>query len=133
MSTLKGTLTDQLGKTETLTLTYDIQYGAAPGMDLLAGTWSATANGLTLRIFINADGSLSGDDSESCTYAGTVFSDDPNVDMFYTTFTRSCSSGSTVFSGLVSYFPPAGSTPVELQFMADDTKGDYLAFLLQPG
>jgi hypothetical protein len=33
----------------------------------------------------------------------------------------------------MSYFPAAAGTLAQLQFMADDMKGDYLASLFQPG
>jgi hypothetical protein len=132
-NTLSGTLTDQLGKTEVLTLNFDSRYNTPPASGALAGTWSSTANGLTLRLTVSASGSLSGDDSDGCTYSGNVTIIDRNYDMLNANVTRSCSSGNFSFLGLVSYLPAAGSAPAELQFMADDPSGDYLAFVLQPG
>jgi hypothetical protein len=131
---LEVTLADQQGNEQSLDLTLDTRYKAPPPSGALVGTWyNPTANGVTVTLSIDADGSLSGNDSDGCTYTGNVNSVNRRLNVLETNFTRDCASGTVRFAGLVSYLPSPESTPAELQFMADDPNGDYLALLLQPG
>jgi hypothetical protein len=124
---LSGTLTDQAGNTETLSLNFDNVYTLSSSLPTLAGTWSMSANGLNLTATIQTDGTFSAVDSNSCSYSGAFGLIDVNFNAYSVYYVRSCNGTSLTFSGLASYFPAAGSTtPAQIKVLADDSVGDYL-------
>jgi hypothetical protein len=66
----RGTLTDQSGNAETLSLNFDNNYTLASSLPMLAGTWSFSVNGFSLIAALQMDGTLSAVDSNSCSYSG---------------------------------------------------------------
>lgn len=68
---LSGTLTDKSDDTESLLLNFDNVYTLASSLSLLAGTWNYSANGFSLTATIQADGTFSAIDSNSCSYSGS--------------------------------------------------------------
>jgi hypothetical protein len=125
-SGLNGTLTDQAGDVEVLSLNFDNAYTLGSALPALAGAWHYAANGFSLTATINADGTFSATDSNACTYTGSFGLIDSNFNAYSESYIRLCNGNSLVFAGLASYFPTSGNAPAEIEMLADDGAGDYL-------
>jgi hypothetical protein len=126
-SGLTGTLTDPSGNTEAATLDFDNVYNTASSLPMLSGTWTYNDGGFSLSAMIQADGTLSGTDSNNCTYSGALGLLDANFDIYSARYVRSCNSVELTFTGLASYFPATGTAaPAEIKLLTDDGVGDYL-------
>jgi hypothetical protein len=81
-SNATGTLTFG-SKTYNVDLTYDSQYDRASSLPAIAGVYTrSNAAGYTITVTINADGTLTGSDTLSCMYSGTVAADLPTVNAY---------------------------------------------------
>jgi hypothetical protein len=123
---LNGTLTDQAGDVEALSLNFDNTYTLGSALPTLAGAWKYNANGFSLTATINADGTFSAMDSNECSYTGSFGLIDSNFNAYSENYIRLCNGTSLVFTGLASYFPASGNAPAEIEMLADDNAGDYL-------
>jgi|GEM_PF-3010725 len=121
-----GSLTDQAGNTEALALTFDNTYSLQSMLPTLAGTWNYSAGGFSLTATINADGTFSATDSNTCSYTGSFGLVDSNFNAYSEDYIRSCNGSSLVFTGLASYFPAIGNAAAQIKMLADDKAGDYL-------
>lgn len=129
---MTGTLTDQSGNVEALSLNFDTVYNTASSLSMLAGTWTYTANTFTLNATVLANGSFSATDSNNCTYTGSFGLIDSRFNAYSENYVRTCNGASLRFTGLASYFPASGpAVPTEIELMADDNAGDYLVAALQ--
>lgn len=130
---LNLTLTDTLNAQQSLTLTFDNVYNRRSSLAALAGSWIATASGLTLTATIQPDGSFSGSDANNCTYTGTFSLIDPTFDIYAETHVRSCNGVTVTFTGLAALLPTnAASGPTtELKLLTDNDAGEYLVADLQ--
>jgi len=125
---LNMTLTDSINTQQSLTLNFDDVYNRGSALTNLAGSWTATENGLTLTATIQSDGSFSGLDSNSCTYAGSFSLIDPTFDVYAETHVRSCNGVGVTFTGLAAVLPTnATSGPAtEIKLLTDNDGGEYL-------
>lgn len=92
-NTLAGTLTDAKGSV-TLQLRYSaFDYEVASSLEAIAGTYTNVTRGVTSTVTINGtDGSISGQDSNSCGFSGKVELVDPHFNAYKLGFSKSCSS-----------------------------------------
>ncbi len=125
---LSGTVTDQTGATESLAFSFDTVYNLGSSLAPLAGTWSYTnPNGFNLTATIRPDGTFSAIDSNSCTYSGAFSLIDPNFNAYGESYIRSCGGVNVTFTGLATYFPPAGNTSTaDIKVLADDNVSEFL-------
>ena len=125
---LNMTLTDSSSTQQSLTVGFDEVYNRGSALANLAGSWVATENGLTLTATIQPDGSFSGLDSNSCTYAGGFSLIDPTFDVYAETHVRSCNGVGVTFTGLAAVLPTnATSGPAtEIKLLTDNDGGEYL-------
>lgn len=128
---LNGTLTDQTGLAASVGLNFDTVYNIGSSLPTLAGTWSFTANGFSLTATILPDGTFTAIDSAGCSYNGAFYLIDPSFDAYGENHVLSCNGVNVNFTGLASYFPPAGNVSANIQLLADDGASDYLAVDLQ--
>jgi len=128
---LSGTLTDQVGDAEALSLNFDNVYSLSSALPYLAGTWSYSVSGFSLTATIQADGTFSANDSNSCSYTGAFGLIDSNFNAYSEEYIRSCNGSSMTFTGLASYFPATGGASAQIKMLADDNSGDYLVAVLK--
>jgi hypothetical protein len=128
---LTGTLSDQAGAEEPLSMNYDTVYQVESSLPKLAGTWSYTANGFSLTATIRSDGTFSATDSNNCSYTGAFMIIDPNYNAYSESYVRSCGGANDTFTGLAAYFPQNGTTNADIKLMADDNATEFLVADLQ--
>lgn len=131
VSALSGTLTDASGSTLPFSLKDDTVYGQGSALSKLAGTWSSTANGFSLTVTIASDGSLSGTDSNGCTYTGAFAQIDARYDVYRESHVATCNAAKSTYDGLASYRPPAGASTARIELLSDDGAGSALTVELQ--
>ncbi len=124
---LNATLQYKSGDTATLALSFDQASDMASSLSVLQGSWTYAATALTLNITVQTDGSWSGTDSANCSYSGSFSLIDANENAYAVHYKQTCNGTDKSFSGLASYFPAQGSSPVQLRVFADDGAGDFLA------
>lgn len=120
------------GDSATLALKFDQTYNAPSALSMLAGSWTYTSGSFTLNASIQSNGTLSGTDSNSCTYSGDFSLIDETFDAYDATYTLTCNGVNQTYSGLASYFPATLSAPAQIKLYADDQTGGFLAATLQP-
>lgn len=125
---LNMTLTDTTNAQQSLTLTFDTVYNRSSSLASLAGSWTATANGVTLTATVQPDGSFTASDSNSCTYQGHFSLIDPTFDVYAETHVRSCNAVAVTFTGLAALLPTSNApgTASEIKLMSDNDAGEYL-------
>ena len=129
---LNGALSDQTGATESLAFNFDTVYNLGSSFATLVGTWTYTANGFSLTATIRPDGTFSAIDSNNCSYSGAFGLIDPNFNAYSENYIRTCGGVNVTFTGLATYFPPAGNTSTaEIKLLADDNVSEFLVADLQ--
>src|SRR6185437_6806864 len=90
----------------------------------LAGNWTSTVNGLTLRAVIQADGAFTAFDSANCTYSGAFSLIDPTFDTYAETHVRTCNGVNATFTGLAAFLPATGAgtsgPPTQIKLLTDN-------------
>lgn len=135
-SGLNATLSANGSNPAALALNFDNNYFLASSLPTLAGTWSASnSSGFKLSLSIQSSGAFSGTDSNSCSYSGFFSLVNPNFNAYSESFTQTCGSAGSSYSGLAYFIPAAGSgsnaTPAMINFLADDNGGHFVSALLQ--
>ena len=129
---LNGTVTDQTGAAQSLAGNFDTIYNGGSSLATLVGTWSYTATGFSMTFTIRPDGTFSAIDSNSCNYSGAFSLIDPRFDAYGEKYDRSCGAVTVTFTGLATYFPPAGTTAAAyIKLLADDNSSEFLVADLQ--
>lgn len=125
---LNMTLTDTTNAQQSLTLTFDSAYNRSSSLASLAGSWTATADGVTLMATVQPDGSFTASDSNNCTYLGNFSLIDPTFDVYAETHVRSCNAVAVTFTGLAALLPTntGSGTATEIKLMSDNDAGEYL-------
>jgi hypothetical protein len=121
-------MTDNTNTQQSVALTFDNVYNRSSALANLAGSWTSTANGLTLTATIQPDGSFSAVDSNNCTYLGSFSLLDPTFDVYAETHVRSCNGAAITFTGLAALLLTKSTTGSgsELELLTDTSGGDYL-------
>jgi len=127
---LQATVTSTGNDTATLSLNYDNIYGIPSSLPTLAGSFTSSTTTPTVSLTINSNGSFTGSDSNACTYNGYFSLIDPQVNAYSETYTLSCASVVTSYTGLADYVPASGSgtsaTPEQIHLLADDGSGAFI-------
>ncbi|HEY6923820.1 MAG TPA: hypothetical protein VI653_10150, partial [Steroidobacteraceae bacterium] len=127
-SGLNMTLTNTTSAPQSLTLAFDTVYNRPSSLASLAGSWTATANGVTMTATVQPDGSFTASDSNNCTYLGNFSLIDPTFDVYAETHVRSCNGAAITFTGLAALLPAntASGNGMEIKLMSDNDAGEYL-------
>lgn len=130
---ITASFTESNGVTGTLNLVFSNYYYQTSSLSLLSGSWSYsdTTSGYSLSLSINGDGSFSGSDTDGCTYTGNFSIFDPDFDAYHLSYTDSCASGST-FTGLAAYYPQDNQGGEQIEILADDNNGQFIALPVDP-
>lgn len=130
---LSASFTESNGDSGTLNLSFDYYYYSYSNLPLLAGGWGYSDSGFSLSLSINADGSFNGNSSDGCAYAGHFSIFDSYYNAYHVNYTQTCGNSSSNFTGLASYFPDDSLGPEEIELLADNGSGGYLAVPLTLG
>lgn len=128
---LTGTLSVAGASVDSFQLDLQSVYKQHSALSMLMGTWSYTANGFSLTLTIASDGTLTGTDSNECSYQGTLGIINPLFDAYTATYLRSCSNSSLTFTGLAVYLPASGTVNAQIEMLTDDNATEFLAADLQ--
>jgi hypothetical protein len=112
-SSITGTYTSSDGSSGSFSLTYDPITTRGASLATIEGNWSVTDGTFTITLSIDANGLLTGSDTDFCVYNGTVSVLDPAVNIYGISLTAS-SCGA--FDGAYEGYGVVGDTLV-----ADDT------------
>lgn len=130
---LSASFTESNGDSGTLSLSFDYYYYSYSNLPLLAGGWGYSDSGFSLSLSINADGSFNGNSSDGCIYTGYFSIFDSYYNAYHVNYTQTCGNSASNFTGLASYFPDDSLGPEEIELLADNGSGGYLAVPLTLG
>lgn len=127
-NSLNLTYTAQNQDSGAIRLNFDAVYLNPSSLSTLAGSYSSVSSTPTYNFTIASSGALSGTDSNGCTYAGSFFLVDRQLNAYEERFTQTCGSTVITFNGQADFV--AGSTP-QINFLADDGNSHFIAITLQ--
>lgn len=108
-SSITGTFTSSDGGSGSFSLTYDPITTRGASLATTDGNWSATDGAYTIALSIDANGLLTGSDTDGCAFLGTVSVMDPAVNIYGIALDAS-SCG--VFDGAYDGYGVVGDTVV---------------------
>jgi hypothetical protein len=126
---LNATYTAQGNDSGSITLTFDqALYVQRSSLAMLAGTYTSTSSTPTYSFTVTNTGSLSGTDSNGCTYTGGFAIVDSHLNAYEEAFSQTCGSTTVTFNGQADFV--ATPTPAQINLLADDNAGQFIAITL---
>lgn len=129
-SSITATYTGQGNDKGTLSLNYNSQYAdLASTPSIYAGTYTASSstNG-SLTFTLDAGGTLSGNSSTGCTYAGSFSIPDATKNLARVNATATCSGSKISYAGTISHYPADSSGPEAIDFIVVSSDNSTAAF-----